>query len=397
MTLWQSLLTVLMASFIATPAFAEENEVEKKFRESAIQAFEEARARGVKEVDGISIDQFVEAAKRTKFVYDPRIAFTVGNRTCAYWREGAKGAIDIATGKRVDLPAQVRINKKCADYSGEDAKAIGVHEVAGVNFKKDLNYEEVMKVLGIDDGSIKGPMLNPTKILPIDSKKASGGSTVVGGGGDGDDIIFRRECHRVLDRVSSPGRRLFGIPYEFFKVAFRKMKVSPAADISTFVEFRGPDVEQGGEPIAYVKSALYRSREHAHKGMLCLSAARLFILYSPESLGLTEQSSDNSSLYAALDLPSLTRLREYYISPALQVSSLMMPRGRMSFVIWNNPEIDATLGKEARDQNRERDLDQYLEAVRDPLYASSPIHNYRALMRVGREVKEYTADSPSEK
>jgi hypothetical protein len=172
----------------------------------------------------------------------------------------------------------------------------------------------------------------------------------VGDGGDADDLRFKVQGLKYLEKYAQVGQ-VYGIPIELLQLAIRSMKVSAAADIDLLMEFRGTGYEEG-RAIAYIKSAIYRDPTEDN-GFLAINAARLFVTYAPEQLGLTDGPSLVSNLQN-----SRTIKRPYLLIP-----------GKNGIPInWRNPNLTDKMSKKEKEAALKAESERYMGLITDPKY-----------------------------
>lgn len=249
-------------------------QVVKDFRQAAVEAIEDAEARGWAEVGGISLQEMKASAKTVNIIYSEQIAIRHGNRGCATWVNTKDRLFSTADGNTVNLAPHIRINKKCAALKSEEMKGVAVHEVLGVTLGKDINYE------------ISSQIISGVKVdLDRDSDKPkTGGATGVGGGGDYDDLKFKVSGLKALN--SQPGNTYFGLPKNLLAKALLKATIRPASDIDKIFLFRAKGVEALDKSITYVNNTIYRNfTEEA--GVFPVYIARHWLLNASDEIDLS--------------------------------------------------------------------------------------------------------------
>lgn len=306
-----AILFVSVVSQAQTP-----DEIVQKFREAAIQKLNEAKDRGISEIDGVPLDELLEAAKTRPVHYAPNYSVRIGHRSCAAWQEHT-GAI--------------RLNKACANMTAESVAGISIHEFSGLAKKRDLNYELTSELLTNKSGK---PLISSAQALKIQQIKlrnnlsrTSGGSTVVGGGGDLADLNFKVAGLNYLNRFSDESM-LLGIPVYLLKITVKLMSVA-SGNTSGLFELRaaGAEVARAG-PVIYVNKDKFRDEDQVRLGILALFAARLYLTYVPDNL----------------DIASLDPQSGRWVSSLLQQPYLVIDASKK--VIWENPEITSLLSQE---------------------------------------------------
>jgi hypothetical protein len=142
-----SLLLCVALSFSTHARELSEEVLVERFREAAIRAISRAQATGRNEIQGLQLSELKAFAKKALIVYDPLITLQQTGRRCAFWHREMKGVREIFSGKVVDLPAHIRLNKECADLSGEMLEGLAVHELIGLGFERDRKYEFTVDLL----------------------------------------------------------------------------------------------------------------------------------------------------------------------------------------------------------------------------------------------------------
>ena len=286
----RSLMILLLITFGLDVLAADP--VVERFRQSALNAITKAEKLGITEIDGIQLQDMKTAAQNTVIAHDSRLTIRFVNRRCAMWQPFTPNVHEIGTGKIVSISAHIFLNQECASIPEEELGGLALHEILGVNFQRDRNYEISTQILSGKPVSNKNENIqwrnNRKKIFQFNT---SGGSTGVGGGGDTADIRFKLEGVRVLNELANEKNEVFGIPKDVLYEALLHMSVSPASNVTSLMEFRARELE--GNAIIYVKSIFYRSKTADNLGLWAVYAARLFVLYAPYDIGLVEDAHES--------------------------------------------------------------------------------------------------------
>jgi hypothetical protein len=326
----KNLMAFALIMLFSGASFAE-REVITRFRQAAIRAVEIAESKGVVEVQGIRLSDIKAAAKTALIIHYPNVTLKFSNRRCAMWQPGP------------GVQPHIYLNKDCAEVGDADLQALALHEILGLSFHLDRNYEISSEILtagspfasSIKDSNLidhQALALNQNEIRRKREEKLTGGGAVgVGGGGDVADLRFKVQGLQYLQTFTSIVTT-YGIPIELLELAIRNMKIAPASDIALTLEFRGVGVEEGGA-IAYIASSIYRNPNSNVLDFLALNAARFFVLYAPEQLGLTED----------FHVPT------YFKSHIIKKPFLMMPGLDAECITWENPDLTAKMNKKQRD------------------------------------------------
>lgn len=262
-----------------------------RFKQAALSYLDQAESMGHSNIEGISLKAIRRATEEVIVVHEPYLTVGVGNRRCAMWQSAANNVQTLNSDIKVNFPAQIFINNHCTQLSDSVLGSIAVHEVLGAKFNCDFNYEITTR-LSLPPIAPNAELLiwkeNRIKII------AGGGSTGVGGGGDDDDLKFKLAGLKMLETLKDSNETLFGISVIMLREAIFQMRVAPAVDISSFMEFRARRSNYSEDlAVAFVHSHFYRSN-NADLGLWALYAARLFVIYAPYDLGFVDKITDES-------------------------------------------------------------------------------------------------------
>ena len=243
---------LLAIVFLSFPLFSHaESDVANRFRNAALNAVARSESLGIQEVDGIKMSSIKKVAKEVIISYNPNITMVTGNRRCARWQPEAM-AKTVRDGELVEVKvaAGIFLNNDCVKLPDQELEGIAIHEVLGVGFDKDRNYEISTQIMTGITRSKVSPLLNRDIVNELHRKTtverySGGGATGVGGGGDFDDLKLKMAGLTYLNTYYANVDYVFGVPKDVFMEALLRMNVSPAADIQTDIEFRAAGVERG--------------------------------------------------------------------------------------------------------------------------------------------------------
>lgn len=303
-----------------------------RFRKATLETIDKAQQNGITEIQGVQLSDLRNFVKTAPIYYSEHITIRVGGRRCAAWQPAVQA--QDANGNVDTTKPYILLNKQCTDLSDEDLGTLGVHESMGLYGGLDRNYEGTSEILtGHElDSKLINFSLQTEQLKAINLQRelsTGGGSTGVGGGGDFDDINFKAQGLKYLE--SMPGGYVDGIPVALLEAALRQMTIVPATNTNGLMEYHGRGFGMPKSTV-YVSDGIYRTRDYNHLGVVAYLAARVFLLHSPDEVGLTLSQSPRSR-----DLLN-------WEAPALQQAVLLFPSedGR-SIVTWRNSALQKTM------------------------------------------------------
>jgi hypothetical protein len=155
-------LTVFALIMLFSVVSLAEQEIITRFRQAAIRAVQVAEARGMTEVQGLRLRDIKDAAKNALIVHYPNVRLRFGNRKCAMWQPGPT------------VKPHIYLNADCAEIPDAELQALALHEVLGLGFSLDRNYEISTEILmaGSPFGTkIQNPNLIDYQLLAQNQKE----------------------------------------------------------------------------------------------------------------------------------------------------------------------------------------------------------------------------------
>lgn len=329
----------------------------EKFRQAAIAGIEEAQQKGFARIDGTDLNDVKKTATEIPLVHNPNLRISYENRRCAVWQ------------KSTTSNGHIYLNDDCKNLNKDELKMLAFHEILNVHGISDKQYEVSASVFSGVTLSTRSINLEKLKQKSKDVLNiGGGGSTGVGGGGDIDDIIFKIEGLKLL--ASHTESYFLGIPKDILNYAILHMNVKPASDIPTLIEMRGHNVEKTNGAVVYVNSQLYRSKNEKLKGELALSAARLFLIYAADELGLVDENISSS--------------RRFYFSDSLKLKCLAFPT-LDSIFFWASFEMDEAEIQRKMDSSCELAFEDSLRELSNPILNKPAFSSVRVLLRDSKD------------
>ncbi len=263
-----------------------------RFRQSALSFIVKSEMKGLTQVEGLNLGELKKSVQEVEIVYDSRFTFRVGNRRCAMWQPRTENVNVVGASKRITVPPRIFLNETCTKLSVVEMEPLATHEILGAMFNIDRQYEITTQILSASSHEPISPeqlQWQSNRRINRSQHQGNGGSTGVGGGGDYDDLRFKIAGLQSLKLLAGSSDTLFGIPVKMLREAIFYMKVAPAADIDSIMEFHKMGSHFGREyAVLLIQSPYYRNN-HSDLGLLALYAARLFVTYSPLELGFIEE------------------------------------------------------------------------------------------------------------
>jgi len=297
-----------------------------RFRKATLQAIDKAEESGMTEVQGVQLSDLRNFVKTAPIYYNEHLTLRYAGRRCAAWQSSVQA--QDSDGKEVTTKPFILLNKQCADLPDEDLGALGLHESLGLSAGLDRNYEISTAILNghVLDSKMINFSLQSQQLKSLNLQRElsnGGGSTGVGGGGDYDDLYFKLQGLKYLQGVS--GEYIDGIPVALLEVTLRQMTIAPASNTNGLMEYHAHGFGSPKSKV-YVSEDVYRSRD-ARLGVVAYLAARVFILQSPDEVGLTLPQPRGSQ---GLN----------WEAPALQQAVLLLPaEDGQSIVTWKNSAL----------------------------------------------------------
>jgi hypothetical protein len=266
--------------FLTIQSFANENVVQR-FRDAAIATVRDAQAKGIYHINGIKLSDVENAAKTVLISYQKGFSVNYGNRHCASWQNTKDMLVNTGPNRKEILPPRILLNEKCTQLTTEQLKGVALHEVLGVTYGVDMNYEISARLLS-------GTTLFDEEVV---ATLIGGGSTGIGGGGDYDDLKFKIAGLRKIEELKIENRTSF-VGYSLLTLAKKllAMDISQASNVDKLAEYRRPGVEQN-ESKTYIVLNVYRMPDEKSLRSLALLVSVFEATYGLDSIASIESKN----------------------------------------------------------------------------------------------------------